>query len=501
MREKSAPAPVAAPEWVTARRLDRKIDERVSGGWQTTVAPIHRGSNYTDFGTHEMSVPAGDTESAKAVRAHELLHAQFSPTSVPVELLSQMGTTQQSVRTAEEVRINLLGLTAKNREGESILSSLPHLADGSEVAVAKKAVENKDWQLALSMYLNTYNTDINAKVKRHLSAIPQWKTGLQVIDKKLRREGYSVKSASRYKTSFRSLSSTYSYKYEWKTDKGQNEKALLPSGFVEHTLPLAHLIDEWKGHPPTAEQKFEKGLMKGGLNRYGHSEKKVEWETLRFGMTALTETASAFIGKRKRPSMTGKFPVRPDRLLTDPERRIFRETVKSHGGIVVVDCSGSMSLSHSQVLDILHHYSGATIVAYTHTNKHSPNAWILAKNGKMISQHNFSQINLRHGNGVDLPILQWAVRQRKNRKEFLMWISDGGVTGKGDNQTDSLIAQVCAFIVKHDIIGVESTEGAIELLREMKLRGRFPRQRHARYLQNFIDHYLPQEETNEGTEQ
>jgi hypothetical protein len=82
-----------------------------------------------------------------------------------------------------------------------------------------------------------------------------------------------------------------------------------------------------------------------------------------------------------------------------------------------------------------------------------------------------------------------------------MWISDGGVTGKGDNQTDSLIAQVCAFIVKHDIIGVESTEGAIELLREMKLRGRFPRQRHVGYLQNFIDHYLPQEETNEGTEQ
>jgi hypothetical protein len=240
--------------------------------------------------------------------------------------------------------------------------------------------------------------------------------------------------------------------------------------------------------------------MKGGLDRHGHSEKKVEWETLRFGMTALTETASAFIGKRKRPAMTGKFPVRPDRLLTDPERRIFRETVKSHGGIVVVDCSGSMSLSHKQVLDILHHYSGATIVAYTQRNR-SANAWILAKNGKMISEHNFSQINLRHGNGVDLPILQWAVRQRKNRKEFLMWISDGGVTGKGDNQSDSLIAQVCAFIVKHDIIGVESTEGAIELLREMKLRGRFPRQRHVSYLQNFIDHYLPQEETNEGTEQ
>ena len=500
MREKSTTPPVAAPEWVTARRLDRKIDERVSGGWQTTVAPIHRGSNYTDFGTHEMSVPAGDSDSAKAVRAHELLHARFSPTSVPVELLSQMGTTQQSVRTAEEIRINLLGLSPMIIPPGSILSSLPHLADGSEVAVAKKAVENKDWQLALSMYLNTYNTNVNAKVKRQLNAIPQWKAGLQVIDKKLRSEGYSIKSARRNKIRSRSLGSTYDQRYEWKTSKGQIEQALLPSGFVAYTLPLAHQIDEWKGHPPTAEQKFEKGLMKGGLDRNGNPEKKVDWETLRFGMTALTETASAFIGKRKRPSMTGKFPVRPDRLLTDPERRIFRETVKSHGGIVVVDCSGSMSLSHQQVLDILHHYSGATIVAYTHNGK-GPNAWILAKNGKMISQHNFSQISLFHGNGVDLPILQWAVRQRKNRKEFLMWISDGGVTGKNDHQTDSLIAQVCAFIVKHDIVGVESTEGAIELLREMKLRGRFPRQRHARYLQNFIDHHLPQEATNEGTEQ
>ena len=188
--------------------------------------------------------------------------------------------------------------------------------------------------------------------------------------------------------------------------------------------------------------------------------------------------------------MMGKYPSRPDRLLTDPERRIFRETVRGEGGIVVFDCSGSMSVTHEDVRAVTKKFAGATIVAYTQRGEHEANAWILARNQRMVSEHEFADIPLNHGNGVDGPMLRWAIRQKKNPKDFIVWVSDGYVTGKGDYSAETLVAECAELCVKHKIIGVEDCEEALNLLEEMKRTGARPSNRYARR----ITHYLNEKE-------
>ena len=96
-----------------------------------------------------------------------------------------------------------------------------------------------------------------------------------------------------------------------------------------------------------------------------------------------------------------------------------------------------------------------------------------------MSEHEFADIDLNHGNGVDGPILRWALRQRKSPKEFIVWVSDGYVTGKGDHSTSQLVQECAELSAKHKIIGVENAVEALELLSEMKRTGARPTNRFA----------------------
>ena len=455
---------VASPEWVIAGRSDISVNEALQGGWGVSPAPLVRSASFVNFATREMSVPTGDTPAEKAVRTHELIHARVSPTAVPTALMEQIGVTASSVRLAEEVRVNFLagsyGMKGSDHPGVRALS------DGSEKGVAAKAVEDRNWHLALNIYLTTFNTDIHKAVKRKLRSVEEWKKAFTVIDRAMKH--WNTASGDQYHPS--QMRRTDPTRYEWVEGRyGKVESALLGSGFITHTLPLAGMIDGWIADPPSGS----KARSPFGLgSRVGRNSTPNQWEDLRFGMTSLTETTSSFLGKRKRPAMTGKFPVRPDRLLTDPERRIFREIVRSEGGIVVFDCSGSMSVSHQEVRDVMTKYAGATVMAYTFRGDNTANAWVLARNNRMVSESEFQQIDLGHGNGVDGPALRWAIRQRKTPKDFIVWVTDGAVTGKGDGYADNLLHECAQLSVRHNIISVEDTDEALELLAEMKRTGK-----------------------------
>lgn len=473
---------VASPEWVVAGRSDIDVDTTLVGGWGVSPAPLARSASFTNFAEREMAVPVGNSPSEKAVRTHELIHARVSPTRIPVQLMEQIGVTSSSVRTAEEVRVNFLAnADLMKRKGHP---GTADLCDGSEKGLATKAVENGDWSLALSLYLNTFNTKVHKVVKRKLRTVPQWKESLSVIEKQMKDWDCSRNNHHwEHRVAF---TSPITYRYV-NGRFGKTEDVLLGQGFIEYTLPLAEQIDGWIADPPRKTTKVAGGLSRVPNYRKMHGQ----WETLRFGMTSLTESTTSFMGRRKRPAMTGKFPSRPDRLLTDPERRIFRETVRSEGGIVVFDCSGSMSVTHQEVRDVVAKYAGVTVVAYTWRGRNVANAWILARNGRMISESDFEEIDLNNGNGVDGPILRWAIRQRRSPKDFIIWVSDGFVTGRGDSSTDNLMKECAQLSVRHNIIGVKDSEEALSLLADMKRTGLRPRHKFvsaiAKYVKGDID--------------
>jgi hypothetical protein len=470
---------VASPEWVISGRGDALVESQLQGGWGSNPAPLSRGASSVDFGHREITVPAGDSPAEIAVRTHELLHARISPVSVPPQLMTQLGVTSSAVRLAEEVRVNVLGSMLEKKTGGEV--SVRAMKDGSEKGIADNAVEQDQWQAALSIFLNTYETCEFKTVKRRLRKKEEWREPLSIVEKYLNKRLHAREVS-------RIIDSTLPTNYKWVDARdGSKGSALLGYGFINVTLSLAQQVDEWLLHPPAPRAK---GMPTEGKKRPISDGHGTEWEALRFGMTSLTETTTSFIGKRKRPAMMGKYPSRPDRLLTDPERRIFRETVRGEGGIVVFDCSGSMSVTHEDVRAVTKKFAGATIVAYTQRGEHEANAWILARNQRMVSEHEFADIPLNHGNGVDGPILRWAIRQKKTPKDFIVWVSDGYVTGKGDYSAETLVAECAELSAKHKIIGVEDCEEALALLEEIKRTGARPANRYARR----ITHYLNEKE-------
>lgn len=471
---------VLSPEWVVTGREDALLDNRLRGGWGISPAPLQRGASFTDFGNSEIAVPQGNSPEEKAVQLHELLHASLSPVEVPSELLEHMGLTTQAVRMAEEARINLVGrYIGYAHDGQS--GDTENLRDGSELSLANEAVKNKKWNDALNLYMTTLNTEAHKKVKSKLSTIPEWKEAFIEIDKTLRDSGYVWKyrnkvmfQASRHVQ--RNARDTEPVVYGW-VDKTRTErKTVFTHGFRSATLPLAALIDTWLISPP-GQQEGKKVSVPGKQPEFENVPQSARWENMIIGSTQLTEATTAFLGRRKRPSMTGKQPSRPDRLLTDPERRIFRETVKTMGGVVLFDCSGSMRVTHDVVREAVKQFSGATVMVYSHNYGGRENAWVVARNGRMVSRTVFDDLPLHSGNGIDGLALRWALSQRKNRRDFVMWVSDGEVTGKGDHQTVDLLTECAELIDRNNIVNVDSCEEALEVLAQIKRGGKSPKKR------------------------
>lgn len=486
---------IVSPEWLVPTRADFAFDDSLKGGWGVSPAPLLRGASFTDFGTHEMSVPTENSDAGRAVRLHEMIHARISPTSVPHELMSQFGVSTEAVRLAEEVRVNFigrdvgvmirLGAEVRPHKWSATVGDTFNLEDGTERATAGRAIQNDKWGDALHLYLSTYNTAIHKAVKRKLRTNKEWREPLSVIDAVLKRthllshggEGDRGISSRRH----RFVHDTTPCLFKWVDRTGNKHETFIPQGFLTHTVPLAESIDSWLEHPPTSPR-----YARGRPSERRSDALDNDWEKLAFGATSLTETTSAFLGRRKRPAMTGKYPTRPDRLLTDPERRIFRESVRAQGGIVVFDCSGSMGVDHDVVSHAVKQFAGATIVVYSHSAGSPFNAWVVARRGRMISREEFDELPLNRGNGVDGPILRWAIRQRKS-KEFILWVSDGQVTGKKDAQGEGQLIECAELSAKHNIIGVNTCDEALNLLSDLKKGMPLPRQKFCRLIGRYVN--------------
>ena len=471
---------IVAPEWVINNRADRELVDDFQKGWGISSTPLMRGAPFTDFGRAHMAVPMGDTEADRATRLHEMIHARVSPSCLPDMLVEQLGVSHNAVRIAEEMRVNIIGRKVGSSEGASV-GDTRHLADGSESALSKSIVARNSWADALTLYLTSYNTDVHKKVRRSLIKNPQWRGQFDYIEKKLKRLGwkYNPKLFS-HKAHYSKDTTPCQYLF---VDERSGERmgSIVPSGFLDYAIPLAVLIDEWFDNPPV---ETKEGGEPSKPRDFARSD---EWSELRFGLTSLTETTSKFLGRRKRPSMTGKYPSRPDRLLTDPERRIFREVAKGGNAVIVFDCSGSMDVTHQTVRNAVEKFAGATIAVYSQTTRSGANAWVVARNGRMITADEFYDLPLGSGNGVDAPILRWAVKQKKTSKDFVLWVSDGYVTGANDYTSDELKRECAMLSLRHNIIGVDTYDQALYLLDNIKKTGKIPQRHLCDELQKFVE--------------
>jgi hypothetical protein len=173
-------------------------------------------------------------------------------------------------------------------------------------------------------------------------------------------------------------------------------------------------------------------------------------------------TVPGAIGRKRVASNMGRNPRRIHRMLTDPDRRIFDKYVKANGGVVVIDVSGSMSLSKEEVRAMMEAAPGCTIIAYA-TSWHGTNTHILADKGRVCAE----LPEFRSGNGCDLPVMQYALSRRTNRKSPVIWVTDGMVyRPMGSTVYDEL--ECARFAHKNQIHMEYSPEEAINFLKSLQ---------------------------------
>lgn len=210
---------------------------------------------------------------------------------------------------------------------------------------------------------------------------------------------------------------------------------------------------------------------KGRTTRELQNEKDL-WETPFLVKHPLDIPHTGKAGRRLIAWNEGRTPKAFYRQVTDPQKRIFKRKTRALGGVVVFDCSGSMSLSEEDIRNVMKAAAGCSIVCYSASgdedrDRRNGNIHLVARNGRQ-TRH---LPDFPGGNGVDLPALMWAYDNlRLNSHSPVIWVSDGGVTGKGDVHNTTLLNHVKKYMKAKRITQVPNPEAAIKLLAKLQAR-------------------------------
>ena len=191
------------------------------------------------------------------------------------------------------------------------------------------------------------------------------------------------------------------------------------------------------------------------------------WHALYVSKPDMPLNHTGKLGRRTIYTDSGASPKNISRYYTDPERRIFTRKTRSLGAVVVMDCSGSMSLSEMDLQELMANTAGATVLCYSTGNRadeNNPNAWIVARKNRQVRR----LPDFPGGNGCDAPALRYALTLRDTSKQPVIWVTDYGVTGVHDHQTQALIDECKAIEKRNGIIVMPNIKQAILKLKQLQ---------------------------------
>lgn len=417
------------PELVTGRE-----DGFRSGSWTVQPGSIFRGEASCNLTERVLQVPFGADETSRVVRAHELMHARVSPHRREDGSLWE-GLAPRALECAEELRVN--SLVAR------VGFDLGLLRDGSEKAGGKRLGESGDWGEAVCFLMAVLGT---GGEKEYLAGIrqssPTWLAGLRALRK------HALGTIDQRSTS--ELASTM-----------LNAESI-PTGYANITMTLARVLTEsMSARPPRTTDEVR--AFRRSLEPGGRRAPSGQFATLVFDESVTKGERPRSGGVRRvRPSTTGVTMRYPSRLLIDSQRRAFAHRSSRHGGIVLVDQSGSMDLDPDALSKLLRRAPNAMIVGYSHCpgdRVGTPNAWVLAQRGAVALNVPVGNV----GNGVDGPVLAWVIRQRLLR-EPIVWVTDGQVTDSNDHPDEGLTTECANLVHLHQVRLVRHLEEAGPLL-------------------------------------
>lgn len=443
---------VAMPEFIQREDIAPRA-------WSVQEGAPQRGDAWTEMRTATMRVPHGADDLSRVVRAHELTHAKVSPLDLTAMLTT--GIPKESLVCAEEFRVN------------QILShagfNLDHLRDGSEAYSGEICAKNSDWNGMVRFIASTAGGKACKDFIRGLNKVnPEWAKQARALEKQLKKKHKEIlKRESNYwdkslETGWTEIASTYtSDEYELP----------LPYGFTTHTVPIAKYIESLLIHDDSEDETGSGDKETPDISRL---TKNIDgrWGKLVELTLPKPKHVDGRLGRKRQATNVGKNPRRINRMLTDPEKRIFDKRARGKGGVILIDQSGSMSLSEEDIWSIISHAPGCVIIGYSHRRGSSghPNIWVLAERGKVIDD--FSAVPRNGGNGVDGPALRFALNKRRNN-EPIIWVCDGDVTDGDNDHTYLNLTRECVEIVhKHNVHTVYNVDEAVSALKDVAMNKR-----------------------------
>lgn len=448
--------------------------------WKVFDALPVRGSPSTQVDSREMRIPNGDSELEQCIRIHEMIHAKISPTTNDFKgWLSRGIASERALIIAEETRVNylvkLLGYPIDT-----------YLKDEREILDAALYASRSDWSnlvagTVASVFTAAEQDWIRGSKKHSLTYSKQLKYIIDAVYEFWSdiHSRYEPKMATQAISEINSLDCP-----EYVTTKNNEvlfgERAALneygepeyqsPNCGFRFTEELAEIIDTFlNAQDLMLSADVDNNIIDSLRQMDGGYGTVAPWDELRFSPIRAFQTVTGAINRKRTATNIGKNPRRISRLLTDPERRIFDRTKKIEGGIVLVDGSGSMRFDYKQIERIVLASPGATIAIYSasdeprgHNQKNCPyNIFVVAKDGKMVSNKQLAGVvkELNGGNGVDMPVLKWALKMRKTNKQPIIWVTDGFL-----HQNPAEVSRATHLAVANKVMFANNMSATLELM-------------------------------------
>lgn len=477
------------------------------GPWDVRNVRAVRGEPYAAVSIRQLAVPMDDSELASAIRGHEMVHVKISP-QIPGDYASDV-TPLEAVMAAEEVRTNYVA----GKLGFPMQS----LVAGSERQNGEQVTKAADWYAAVMFTAACLHTGgLNHYITGVRSVDTVWADQLRDIAKEI--EKFQKKQLKNLRKQHVWMDEQFILR-EYCSTALDTKGRLKGMGF---TIELAMLLESIAAMPApemsgrgrsrrksddtssddtsNASGSGSEGSLEPGKGKPDAEDKKLrdkqskldrdalqkraeailnesiasngigDWIPVRVADSKLSVTMPGALARRKQPAVFGRQVKRPERLFTDPKMRLFEQKRRVQGGVVLIDCSGSMKLSTKDVESILLAAPGCTVIAYATNWLGDPNTHILADNGKMVAElpRFFSS------NGCDLPALQFALSKRGNPKNPVIWVTDGivyrpGLGGEYDQRE-------CALFARRNGVHMEYTPAkAVVALKQLAAGGLKPK--------------------------
>lgn len=386
---------------------------------------------------HKMVIPTLPTLEALTTRSHEMSHVRFTPDKPMPQATSEL--IPQAV---EDFRIGRLGKKAgityygfdisvseSLRDVLSVMSGVAGTYRQIAVALSAFAMLSSDCLEWRQEVLNA----IPGSIKKETEALV---TGVETI---MEETGYAWSGT---------VAAT-----KWLNDRLK----LPPHADIKRTVRAA-CGKEGEEYPEAAAEITESYMGDPFQAASMREQDTNPWGQMTVAYPKLVRSIFAkgkSSGRRRRALEEGAVPVNIHRLLTD--QRIFSWKHGLPGGTMLIDRSGSMGLNPADVHAfvaarprvIVADYSGGRLSASKGTLR------ILARRGRWASEETIMANPDGGGNIIDGPALRWLAGQRPPR----IWVSDGGVTGIGDHQSEFNVKDAKAICVAAGVIRVNSIPG------------------------------------------